>query len=81
VSFVLTFLRFLIIALWLLVVGRALWSWTDPRFSSPVGRFLYQMTEPLLAPIRRVIPQTGAVDISPLVLIVLLTILLRLMVA
>jgi YggT family protein len=33
-----------------------------------VGRFLYETTEPLLAPIRRVLPQTGMFDLSPLVL-------------
>ena len=35
------------------------------------------MTEPMLAPIRRVLPQTGMVDLSPLVLVLVLSVLVR----
>lgn len=38
----------------------------------PVAQFLYQITEPLLAPIRARIPQSGMVDWSPMVAIILL---------
>lgn len=76
-TFLVTFLRFFVVAVWLLVLGRALYSWIDPRFSSPVGRFLFRMTEPLLAPVRQLLPRTGMVDLSPFVLIVLLTVLMR----
>lgn len=41
----------------------------------PVRRFLDRIVEPFLRPIRRVLPQTGMVDFSPLVLIILLQIL------
>ena len=37
-----------------------------------IGDFLYRVTEPLLRPIRRVLPSFGGVDLSPLVLILLL---------
>jgi YggT family protein len=37
-----------------------------------VGLFLYRITEPLLRPIRRVVPLIAGVDLSPLVLIMLL---------
>jgi YggT family protein len=43
-----------------------------------VGEFLYRATEPVLAPIRRRMPNLGAFDISPLVLIIGLTFLVRL---
>ncbi len=46
---------------------------------SQVGRFLYQITEPALRPIRRVIPLVGGVDLSPLVLILLLWLLRNLL--
>ena len=39
---------------------------------SGVGRFCYALTEPVLRPIRRIIPLVGGVDLSPLVLILLL---------
>ena len=41
-------------------------------FVSKVGLFLYRATEPLLRPIRRVLPLIAGVDLSPLVLILLL---------
>jgi YggT family protein len=41
-------------------------------FVHTVGRFLYQITQPVLRPIQRVIPTFGGIDISPLVLILLL---------
>lgn len=43
-----------------------------------IGEFLYRATEPVLAPIRRRMPNLGAFDISPLVLIIGLTFLIRL---
>ncbi|MBI5120675.1 MAG: YggT family protein [Rhodospirillales bacterium] len=39
------------------------------NFVLSVQRFLYRITEPLLAPIRRVLPDLGGVDLSPMVLI------------
>lgn len=39
------------------------------RFVLSVQRFLYRITEPLLAPIRRILPDLGGVDLSPMVLI------------
>lgn len=39
---------------------------------STIGEFLYRITEPLLAPIRRYMPNLGAIDISPMVLLLAL---------
>ena len=41
-------------------------------FVTKVGLFIYRLTEPLLRPIRRVLPLIAGVDLSPLVLILLL---------
>jgi YggT family protein len=46
---------------------------------SQVGRFLYQVTEPVLRPIRRFVPLIGGVDLSPLILILLLWLLRNLL--
>jgi len=66
------FLRLLVVALYAVLLGRVLLSWVDPRFEGRVGRFLYETTEPLLAPIRRLLPRTGPLDWSPLIAIIVL---------
>ncbi len=55
------------------IVGRALLSWFNVGPGNPIGRILYEITEPILGPMRRVIPMIGMLDISPIVAILLLT--------
>lgn len=76
-AFFIIFVRFLIVALWMLLLGRVLTSWIDPRFSGRIGRFLFETTEPFLAPLRRVLPKTGVIDLSPLIAFLLLGVLVR----
>lgn len=45
------------------------------NFVAAVWRAVNALLEPVLAPVRRMMPNTGAIDFSPMVLIVLLTIL------
>jgi len=45
-----------------------------------IGNMLYQLTEPALRPLRRNLPSLGAIDISPIVLILLLFLLQRVIV-
>ena len=77
-QFVVVFIQLFVTALWLVVIGRVLLSWVNPTFKGPVGRFLFESTEPLLAPIRRFMPSTGTVDFSPLVLMLLLGVVVQL---
>ena len=56
----------------ILVLGYAILSWVQP--GSPAYGLLGRLTEPLLTPLRRVIPAVGGVDLSALVLLVLLQI-------
>jgi YggT family protein len=65
-------LNLLFNALTLIIVGRALLSWVDPGLRSPVGRILVDITEPILGPIRRVLPSAGGIDFSPIVAIIAL---------
>jgi len=77
VNFVLTFVQFMVLALWLLVFGRVLMSWVDPSGRNQVSAFLIQATEPMLAPVRRMLPATGMVDWSSLVVLLILGLVLR----
>jgi YggT family protein len=69
-----------------LIFVRVLLSWVNtdpyrPTIDHPLIRVLYQITEPVLAPLRRVIPPVGgAVDISPVVVLIVLEILRRFLV-
>lgn len=58
--------------LYLAVLARILISWVNPDPYHPAVQFLYQITEPILQPIRKYMPRTGMIDFSPLVAIVLL---------
>jgi YggT family protein len=59
------------------VLGRVLISWVDPMARNTVSRYVVVLTEPMLAPIRRVLPQTGMFDFAPLILMLGLGVLLR----
>ena len=54
---------------------RAIISWfsLDPR--NPLVEVLDQITEPILSPLRRIVPRIGMIDITPLVAIILLQVL------
>jgi YggT family protein len=72
------FVGMLSLVLTLLILGRVLVSWTQPSGGGGLTAFLYQATEPILAPIRRFIPPTSGIDWSPMIAILLLGILSRL---
>ena len=75
--FLSNFLRFLIIGLWLLILARVILSWIDPGGRSRLGAFVISTTEPILAPIRRILPQTGMFDLSPLIVLLILGAIMR----
>ncbi len=75
-SFLLLFVNLLTWALTIAVVGRALMSFISPRGGDPVSTILIQITEPILAPIRQVLPQT-TLDFSPIIAIVVLQLMGR----
>ena len=62
---------------WWVVIGSAILSWlvafnvvnTSNRLVYTIGDFLWRITEPALRPIRRVLPNLGGIDISPVVLL------------
>ena len=68
--------QLLVLVLWVLILGRVVVSWVDPMGRNTISRQLIAMTEPLLAPIRRLLPATGALDLSPLILMLGLSLLL-----
>ena len=59
---------FLTIYIWI-IIARAIISWVNPDTYHPLVRFLYRVTEPVLAPVRRIIPPIAGIDISPVIVI------------
>jgi YggT family protein len=61
----------LLIAYILILFGRMIFSWMPPSSggTATVARLLYDLTEPVLAPMRRVIPPVGMFDLSFTVLV------------
>ena len=75
-----TFVSILFEILNIAILARVLLSWINLPRHHPIVEFLYSVTEPILAPIRRVIPAVGMLDLSPIVAIVLLELLRNLVV-
>lgn len=57
---------------------RAILSWFAIPPHSPIVVFLDRITEPILAPLRRIIPRLGMVDITPMVAIIILILIANL---
>lgn len=71
------FVELLLLALTILVFGRVLVSWVDPRGRNQISAFLILATEPILGPVRRILPRTGMLDLSPMIVLIALSLLLR----
>jgi YggT family protein len=64
---------------WILI-GSAIFSWlyafnvinSSNRFVASLGQFFYNVTEPVLRPIRRFMPDLGGIDISPIVVLLII---------
>ena len=56
----------------LAILIRVILAWVRFDPYHPVSVFVHQVTEPILAPIRRFLPSTGMIDFSPLIALVLL---------
>ena len=69
------FVDLLFTALTFAIIARALISWVPIDRYHPIVQFLDQITEPILAPLRRLIPSVGMMDITPIVALILLQIL------
>ncbi len=60
------------IYMWIIII-RALISWVNPDPYNPIVQFLYRVTEPVLSPIRRLIPvYTTGIDFSPIIVFLII---------
>ena len=63
------------------IIARAILSWVNPDPYNPIVRFLYRATEPVLYRVRRILPDLGGLDLSPLVVLLAIFFLQNFLVA
>ena len=64
------------------VIARAVLSWVNPDPYNPIVRFIYNITEPVLGRIRRMVPlQFGGIDFSPIIVFLAIIFLQQFLVA
>ena len=78
-AFLFRFIEFLCEILSIAIFLRAILSWFSPGSTNTLVVILHRATEPILAPLRRIIPRTRGLDFSPLVAIILLQLIIRLL--
>jgi len=78
-EFLFDLIRFLCRVISLAIIARVIISWFSPSPTNRLAIILYQVTEPFLAPLRRIIPRVGMFDFTPFVAIILLQLLANLL--
>ncbi len=74
-------IQLLVLVLWifeLALLARVLMSWfPNIDRSNPIVQLIYDVTEPVLRPVRDLLPQTGMIDLSPLIVFLVIQVLMR----
>jgi len=79
VIYLFRFLELLCEVLTLLILVRVIVSWVSPGQTNTLTNILYQVTEPILGPLRRIIPRVSMLDFSPLIAVILLQVIATLL--
>ncbi|MDD3363850.1 MAG: YggT family protein [Syntrophomonas sp.] len=64
-----------------LVIARCILSFVRHNPNQPLIRFVYEVTEPIMGPFRRLMPSTGGIDFSPIILILAISLVQRLVIS
>ena len=70
ILFVEAFINVLAFALSIAIFARVILSWVPVKLPWGLGEFVFSISEPILAPIRRALPSAGGMDFSPLVALI-----------
>ncbi|MGK7296444.1 MAG: YggT family protein [Candidatus Wenzhouxiangella sp. M2_3B_020] len=62
--------RMLLVMYMVLIIAEVILSWVGGAMRHPIIPLIYQLTRPVLEPIRRVVPSIGGLDLSPLIAII-----------
>ena len=73
------FVNILVTVLYIAIFARVILSWLPIGGSNnPLVAIVYQITEPILAPLRRIVPRIGFFDLTPMIAIIILVLIQRL---
>ena len=78
-AFLFNFIELLCDVLTFAIIFRVILFWFSPRPTNRLAIVLFQITEPLLRPLRRIIPRAGMLDFTPLAAIIILQLISRLL--
>lgn len=70
--------RAFLTVLTLAIVARSLMSWFPVDPNNPFAQLIHRITEPILGPLRRVVPRVGMIDLTPMAAIIILIVLAQL---
>lgn len=70
-----TFINLFVTVFQVLLLVRVVMSWVMPNPTGWFGNLMVELTEPILAPIRKVLPKNSFIDLSPLIAFLLLQLL------
>lgn len=69
-GFIASLLVFLLYLFIIVLIIRVIFSWVSPFPTNPVSRLAWQLTEPVLAPVRRRLPPMSGIDLSPMIVMI-----------
>ena len=64
-----------------IIIVQVIISWLNPNVYNPITTIMYQISEPILKPIRHFIPSSGGLDFSPLVALIIINLLMILIIS
>lgn len=63
-----------------LIIGRCILSFIRHDPYNPLIKFVYDVTEPIMAPFRRIIPATGGIDFSPIIAVLAISLIQKIVI-
>ena len=69
------FIDYLVNAILIAIFVRAILSWFPVNRDNPIVAVVFQITDPILSPVRRIMPARGIIDLSPMVTIIVIVVI------
>ena len=74
-------LRMILYIYLFVILIQVIMSWLNPNTYNPITAIMYQISEPILKPIRRLVPSAGGLDFSPFIILVIINLLMMLIIS